>query len=37
MDEDINEVETELKDEIRSLRDNIRREVLSAIRVRALQ
>ena len=32
MDEDLDEVKAELRDEIRSLRDDIRREVLSAIR-----
>jgi DNA-binding transcriptional ArsR family regulator len=32
LDEDLDEVKAELRDEIRSLRDDIRREVLSAIR-----
>ncbi|MGD0396573.1 MAG: ArsR family transcriptional regulator [Nitrososphaerales archaeon] len=32
MDEDLDEVKAELRDEIRSLRDDIRRDVLSAIR-----
>ena len=32
MDEDLDEIKAELRDEIRSLRDDIKREVLSAIR-----